>query len=147
MRDSSTACPGASRKDKCAGHYARNDGVNGEAISSRWRMATSKRGPSTASRAAHQPRGGEKARDFAQDDGNFNGVACLFGRVGGSRQVCLPGMACHAPTNAKAKQPIGRLAFPRRTAKSARLRSEAAATKARKNAGRMPALQERRGAW
>ena len=33
-RDSSTACPGASRKRKGAGHSARNDKVNGGAISS-----------------------------------------------------------------------------------------------------------------
>ena len=38
-RDSSTACPGASRKGKCAGHFARNDGnVNGAPVGGR-RMA------------------------------------------------------------------------------------------------------------
>ena len=34
----------------------------------------SKRGPSTASRAAQTPRGGKDPRNFAQDDSNVNGA-------------------------------------------------------------------------
>ena len=64
-RDSSTACPGASRKTKSAGHFARNDGVARASrpfARGRWRASSQASSPGTACCAPTEDRevGGQK---------------------------------------------------------------------------------------